>query len=340
WDASEIAYACYILARNGVVVSRELGKLEEYLNAAVKDWKTTLTASYIGAAHILMKNDNAGRELLKSSKPSVIKYIFSGDYDNSLLSNARYIYLSGLHAPDLNDNLIPVIKGIISDISGGYFNSISAAYSIAALRHVSADKENLVPEFIAAPQDSIRINETDRNKASFTDETKSILIKYPESNKLGYNYYIAYGGFDKTIPKAKDNGIKVNKVYKDKTGAVVSEGKQGDEITVQVSIARTYTGGSYKMMTAVTDLLPGGVEIVPGSLLLNSSNISGSDMREDRAVVYINLYGHTTTVDFTYKIKLLSSGSFVTPPAFAEAMYRRDINGSSSHGRFIIKDGN
>lgn len=340
WDASEIAYACYILARNGVVVSRELGKLEEYLNAAVKDWKTTLTASYIGAAHILMKNDNAGRELLKSSKPSVIKYLFYGDYDNSLLSNARYIYLSGLHAPDLNDNLIPVIKGIISDISGGYFNSISAAYSIAALRHVSADKENLVPEFIAAPQDSIRISETDKNKASFTDETKSVLIKYPERNKLGYNYYIAYGGFDKTIPKAMDNGIRVNKVYKDKTGAVVSDGKQGDEITVQVSIARTYTGGSYKMMTAVTDLLPGGVEIIPGSLLLNSSNISGSDMREDRAVVYINLYGHTTTVDFTYKIKLLSSGSFVTPPAFAEAMYRRDINGSSSHGRFIIKDGN
>lgn len=93
YDLEDKAFAAYILARNGIVVSGYLTALEEKLEKLNKpsfNWKNSMAAAYIGASYILLKNEERGKELLISSAPEYYEYKFNGDYRNSLLDNAIY----------------------------------------------------------------------------------------------------------------------------------------------------------------------------------------------------------------------------------------------------------
>lgn len=345
YEAYEIAYAAYILARNGVVVTKTLNVLEEYMNKNAGNMKKygyirdyyNLTKSLIGASYILLKNDKVGLDLLKQSVPEVRKnYVFYSDYYDSMLNEARYLYLIGRHAPDLVKENMYMVENLLIYAQKGYFNSFSSAFALAALKGIGSEKEKLVAVITADPSSSIKLDTVNKNQFTYTADTKNITVEYPEENELGYYYYTTTGGFDKVIPNKFSNGVVISKRYLDKNGKEISEGRQGDEVTVELSVKRTDNNGDYSLNVAITDLLPGGVEILTDKGVEGS--ISYHDFREDRAVIYINL-SKKYEGRLKYRIKLLSSGEFTTPPAYIESLYRRSINGMSSSSKFVIKDG-
>ncbi len=131
------------------------------------------------------------------------------------------------------------------------------------------------------------------------------------------------------------NGLEIIKTFYDKNGREITEGKQGDEVTVSLKIRQLGNMKGKNVITAVTDLLPGGTEILSGP---NVSKVyEYHEFREDRAIIYLNIpENYSGTV--TYKIKLLSSGTFTVPPSYAESLYNRDINATGNSFTFIINE--
>jgi len=58
--------------------------------------------------------------------------------------------------------------------------------------------------------------------------------------------------------------------------------------------------------------------------------IEYADMREDRIVLYGNLEAKTN--EFVYKIRATNVGTYTLPPAYAEGLYRRDVQARSLPG--------
>lgn len=335
YDADNIAYAVYLLARTGTVNSRALNVLEEYCSKSYKDWEQSLVASYMGAAYILYKNETKGYELLQSSKPSYIKYLFYGDFYDSLTNISRYIYLTGRHAPKLVEKESGFVNKILQDINDGYYNSFSSAFALAALYGISTGNDST--PLYADEGKGVSVDENNKNKAVFSKDIKNINVSFDKANKLGYYYYVTTSGFDKNIPAQTSNGIEITKSFYDKNGNKITQGKQGDEVTVSLRIKQKGNMTSNSAITAITDLVPGGTEILTQSGVNVPRAYESHEFREDRAIIYLNIpKGYDNTV--TYKIKLLSSGTFTVPPSYAESLYNRDINATGNSFTFIINE--
>ena len=335
YDADNIAYAVYLLARTGTVNSRALNVLEEYCSKSYKDWEKSLVASYMGASYILYKNETKGYELLQSSKPSYIKYLFYGDFYDSLTNISRYIYLTGRHAPKLVEKESGFVNKILQDINDGYYNSFSSAFALAALYGISTGNDTA--PLYADEGKGVTVDENNKNKAVFSKDIKNINVSFDKANKLGYYYYVTTSGFDKNITAQTSNGIEITKSFYDKNGNKITQGKQGDEVTVSLRIKQKDGMTSNSVITAITDLVPGGTEILTQSGINVPRAYESHEFREDRAIIYLNIpKGYDNTV--TYKIKLLSSGTFTVPPAYAESLYNRDINATGNSFTFIINE--
>ena len=335
YEADNIAYAVYLLARTGTVNSRALNVLEEYCSKSYEDWEKSLIASYMGAAYILYKNETKGYELLQSSKPSYNKYFFYHDFYDSLTNVSRYIYLTGRHAPKLIEKESGFVNKILQNINDGYYNSFSSAFALAALYGISMGQDQ-IPVYADAGK-GITVDEKNKNKAVFSKDINNINVSFDKANKLGYYYYVTTSGFDKNIPSQTSNGIEITKSFYDKNGNQITQGKQGDEVTVSLKIRQLGNMQGKKVITAITDLLPGGTEILTKSGVNAVKGYENHEFREDRAVIYLNIpENYSGTV--SYKIKLLSSGTFTVPPAYAESLYNRDINATGNSFTFIINE--
>lgn len=73
------------------------------------------------------------------------------------------------------------------------------------------------------------------------------------------------------------------------------------------------------------------------SIGLDSSNfaLDYADVRDDRIVIYGN--AGTSVSQFVYRIKATNAGRFVVPPAYAESMYERTVQGRSRGGVMTVK---
>ena len=63
-------------------------------------------------------------------------------------------------------------------------------------------------------------------------------------------------------------------------------------------------------------------------------SLQSADMREDRVVFYANATGDVSEI--VYRIKATNVGSYVTPPAYGEAMYDRSVIGRSASGKIEV----
>ena len=334
-DAQDIAFATYLLARNGVVSARALNVLEDYLSKKYDDWESSLTAAYMGATYVLYKNEEKGRKLLESSIPAYTKYLFRYDFDDSLTNTARYIYLASRHAPDIVKANPALVTRLLDDINEGYYNSFSSAFSFAALYGLGKSAEDM-PTYVDAGK-GITVDKTNKNKAEFSENIKEINVSFKEKNPVGYYYHITTTGYDKNLPSKQSNGLSITKSFYDKNGKKITSAKQGDEVTVSIKISRNDSNYGEKTMIAVTDLIPGGTEI----LTKNGVNVPRAyefhEFREDRAIIYLNIYNdYDETI--TYRLKMLSSGEYFVPPAYGESLYNRDIYAVGNNFSFTIND--
>jgi len=344
-DARTIAYAIYLLSREGVVTTNYIINLREYLDKNYpKKWQSELTGVYLaGALHILRKDDEAAKLIAayrigQHDKESIT------DFYQPLGADSQYIAVLAREFPDRLKKLSAAeFANILKPIGDGTFNTLSAAYAVLALKSYARVVAQHPPELTIAELDKAKKEKVLvtgaklLERADFSGDAAAIRFRSATTlNPPGAYYQAIEAGFDRKISdKPITDGLEVYRELLDKSNQPVTTTQLGDVVTVRLHI-RSLRPESITNV-ALVDLLPGGFEVVSSSLSPGISSINGVDyveVREDRAIFYATV--PTKTLEITYQIKSCNRGNFVVPPVFAESMYDRNVKARGLGGKISV----
>ena len=341
-DARIRAYAVYILTRNGVVTTNYLTSLQEGLQQRFPDqWQEDITSVYMAAAFDLLKNEILASRLVdgyRMGNPTSA----DTDFDTRLGRDAQFVYLLARHFPERLDAISgEALRSLMNPVFDNRFNTLSSAYTILALgeyhRQLSKRGAVVIPEVLAwGPDDMLPLDSPVAPLAQtpLPVDTQRVQVDLDTATD-GFYYAMAQSGYDQALPMEPEaKGIQLTRVYLNDDGEVVDEATVGDELTVRLRI-RSLKGVLRNV--AITDLLPGGFEIITESVRLDNARWSCEyyDIREDRIVIYRGFSERMTELD--YRVRLTSPGNFIVPSAYAEPMYNRDVHGRTAARRFLVE---
>jgi uncharacterized protein YfaS (alpha-2-macroglobulin family) len=344
-EARTIAYAIYLLSREGVVTTNYIINLREYLDKNYpKKWQSELTGVYLaGALHILHKDDEAGKLIAvyrigQHDKESIT------DFYQPLGADSQYVAVLAREFPERLKKLSATeFANILKPVSEGTFNTLSAAYAVLALKSYARIAAQHPPELTIAEIDKAKKEKVLTSgtkllqRANFSGDAAALRFRSATAlNPPGVFYQLVEAGFDRKISdKPITDGLEVYRELLDKSNNPVTTTQLGDVVTVRLRI-RSLRPESITNV-ALIDLLPGGFEVVGSSLSPGISSINGVDyveVREDRAIFYATV--PTKTLEITYQIKSCNRGNFVVPPVFAESMYDRNVKARGLGGKISV----
>jgi alpha-2-macroglobulin len=346
-EARTIAYAIYVLTREGVVTTNYILNLRDYLDQHQTDtWQNDVTGVYLAGALKLLHKDKEAEDLIAAYK---IDKGTSRDYDDfcqPLGSNAQYIAVLARAFPErLKKISAPEFEQVLQPIGQGEFNTLSAAYAVSAVKSYSHMIAQKLPEL------SISEIHRDRREVALSSGAKLLqrtnfskdaaALRFKIAGTLGGPgafFQMVEAGYDRHVPaQPVVAGLEVHRELLDKNDKPVTTTKLGEPIHVRL-YARTARDEPVTNV-AIVDLLPGGFEVVGSSLQPGVSTISGVDyvdVREDRAVFYATVSGNA--LEINYQIKSSNRGEFTVPPIFAESMYERNIKGRGVGGKISVTE--
>ena len=339
-DARLRAYAIYVLTRNGTVTTNYLTNLHEFLEREFKDdWRSDLTASYMAASYVLMQEQRLGDDLIRG-------YEYGGgdemttDFDTRLGRDAQHLYLLARHFPDRMAHVdAETIEHLAGPVMQNRFNTLSSAYTILALGAYTraAVRNGDAPKLAIAAGNDDTFHEVAASarfaRAKIDNALRTVRVTGGGGSDI--YYVLSQTGFDRAPPQdALAEGLEIYREYLTDDGTAVTSANIGDELTVRLRVRST---GRPRTNVAVVDLLPGGFEVQTDSIRRQYGGWRGdyTDVREDRVVIYGSFTDRVT--ELSYRVKLTSSGSFVTPSAFAGSMYDRSIQARTKPGRFEVR---
>ena len=363
------AYAAYLLTRQMTVTTPILAAIRERLDKLYpKQWQSDPAAAYLASAYQLQKQDRQASDLMDRQVERLVKRPAQEAakdhavyYFDPLVEDAQALYLLSRHFPARAKALPPeVMANLVKPLANGNYNTLSGAYLILAF---DAYANAVGPEATG----KLAITEVDAKGARkalalpnnllprvpFTPGTAKLQFAN-DSAAVSY-YSVTETGFDKDVPKAEVRaGMEVLREFVDSAGKPVTTVVVGDEVTVRLKFRAV--GRAVVPNVALIDLMPGGFEPVletaaapapeaaapaPGEVSAlpglaggrSTWQIHYADVREDRVI----FYGHVNAdfSELSYRMKATTSGRFVVPPAYAEALYERGVQARSAGGQSI-----
>jgi uncharacterized protein YfaS (alpha-2-macroglobulin family) len=344
-DARRIAYAIYLLSREGVVTTNYIINLRDYLDKNhAKEWKADLTGVYLaGALHILKKDEEATK-LIAAYRIGQFDKKQLNDFYQPLGADSQYVAILAREFPDRLKKLPATeFEKVLKPIGEGTFNTLSAAYAVLALKSYARvvaqhPPELSIVELDKAKKEKVLVTGTKLlQRANFSGDDAALRFRTPTAlNPPGAYYQVVEAGFDRQISnKTITDGVEVYREILDKSNNPVTSTQLGDVLTIRLRIRSLRP--EWISNVALIDLLPGGFEVVSSSLTPGVSEIKGVDyvdVREDRAIFYTTV--PTETLEITYQIKSCNRGTFVVPPVFAESMYDRNVKGRGLGGKITV----
>ena len=324
YEANLQAEALYLLARNSIVLTGQLSKLEDYFDNNVKNWAGTISGAYIASTYRLLQNEDKAQDVIKKFKVKTDKkdnQVYS-DYDSDFVRNLTYVYLISKHFPEIlnNPDIAKIIQNAMDNIVNKNYNTLSSAKTVLAVASYSMankDKDDNIEIFIDGEKAERTKNQLGFMQASIPAKAKNISVKSNTIGSLGLFYAITQQGYFKDKKQNISKGLQIDKKYFDKDGNETNIVRVGDEIKVKITIKTT--DKKYVSNIVVTDLLPGGLSIVSGTL---NGTFDSFDIREDRLLIYTSVGSEPK--EFSYDVKAVASGSFVLPAV--EACHLYDLN--------------
>lgn len=329
------AYAIYLLARQGIVVSNEATALQGRLGQRYgKEGEGDVASAYLAAAYRLMQQQDLARRLIARVPFGTA----GGDrWSDPMTHDAQLLYLTARHFPE---RLARVPDGVLDrlaqDVQHGAYSSLSAATTILALdAYVSASQAMAPKPFtvtarladqsrqaLALPPGLFPLMDVPETARSLTFDTATRLPGF---------FLVNQSGFDRSAPtQALTQGLEITREFLDAQGRPASRIKVGDELTVHIQFRAI---GQPQIPDAVlVDLLPGGFDLVDAEPTAPQPQFGGgrsqdfpdfADLREDRVV----LYGTATdqVQEFSYRIKATNAGNYSVPPAYGTSMYNPKV---------------
>lgn len=345
------AYALYLLARSGVVVTNQLVTLREALDRQYpKTWLNDITVDYLAGTYKLLRMDSEAAQLIRYARAARPGPENHSGYCDDLVDRAVYLYIVSKHFPEVAkklsaDDLLALADPIIQ----GRQNTFSSAYAILALEAYA--------NTAAAPQRA-RIAFTEKladgsSRALAAQGDLFAHAKVPaDANSVHVEgdtpfvlfYQLLEAGFDLDPPneEIKDK-IEVFREFRNDQGETADATSLESKVKVAVSVRAL---DEQALNVAVVDMLPGGFELDLSreGIANRTSLVQGSDtwhpdyidVREDRVIFYGTV--DTRAQRFVYRLKPTNRGKFAVAPLYAEGMYDRSIRARSLGGTFRVDE--
>jgi uncharacterized protein YfaS (alpha-2-macroglobulin family) len=344
-EARTLAYAIYVLTREGVITTNYILNLRDYLDKHHAEmWQNDVTGVYLaGALHLLHKDGDAEKLIVRYKVNAGLTREWS-DFCQQLGSDSQYIAVLAREFPArLKKISAKELQAILRPIGNGEFNTLSAAYAVRALKAYSHAVSQNLPTLTIAEVGADKKETTLASgsklllRSDFTGNAKAIRFRGASPiGGAGAFFQVVEAGFDRNVPsQAVTNDLEVYRELLGKDNHPASSTHLGEPMHVRLHI-RSVAGGAISNV-AIVDLLPAGFEILDSSLRPGVSTITGVDyvdLREDRAVFFATVPNSALEID--YQIKSCNRGEFVVPPVYAESMYDRKVKGRGVGGHITV----
>jgi alpha-2-macroglobulin len=306
---------------------------------------------------------------------------YSNFYNHNIVQ-AQYLHLIAQHFPEqLTKYSTSLVLNIATNLNSRTINTTLAGYSSLALMSINSKNvpgnaaaltitellPNRVEKVVSLIKDGVGNKATQtqfvQQNALISEAAQKVMFSSEPSYKGGFFYQLTQAGFDKDLAAQKrvESGIEIWREYRDLNDKVITEAKLGQEVKVNIKI-RNKDRESINNL-AIVDLLPGGFDVVRGSICGNNTtnvpaptastaspvsaslpvathdtcygNFDYADTREDRVIFFAYLPKEGTK-EIVYRIKAVNNGSYTIPPAFVEAMYDNSKKALGKSGRFMV----
>ena len=325
------AYCAYVLA---------LAKQSSHRNIAENILKTPENdyAAFLAAA-ALIKGGHAAKAMDRFNKTLEARVWYEDNAPHDLMSQAaRFgMTLSIIMdiAPDnaaATDLALQLRKAIRKD--GYAWGTTQAnAWGTGALAKYAAHFKhdgNSTATFQADQKEPVVIDANKINKWDL-QPNHTITVTNTGDNTIFILQHI--DGTPKNVPQTQSGVLKLSREYLDKNGTPATTFKQGDLITVKITLESL----SDIPNLVFADVLPGGMEIEDPTLVTRAAALTDEqakpygilspkyiERRDDRYLLFGDLSESGIAV-ITYQARAVTRGKYVTPPSLVEAMYAPDL---------------
>ena len=339
-NARLIAYANYVLTRNRVITVNNLTRLEEYLTNNHRNWQQDLTAVYMAASYAILRDARKADSLIRNFQPQTgERFIVFCDFDTFAGRNAMYLYLLGKHFPErlTRRAVTDIADDLVASISRGNFNTLSAGLSILALNSYGRALENrdeyLSANAVSQVRSAVQPIDFDRSGAfpTFAFGADITAFNITTGTNARLYYVVTQSGFDSRPAAPHSNGIEVIREYLNDAGRPVTSVNLGEELTVRIRV-RADLANRRVTSVAIVDLLPGGLEFISGSF---TGQAESYNYREDRVVIHNSL--GVGMVEYTYRVRAVTQGTFTVPAIFAASLYDPSISSLGTSTTIEVK---
>lgn len=323
------ALAIYVLTQNDYVTTSYIDSLQEYADANIQDWQSSIIGAYMAASYKMLKQADKAFDLISKYRTN-FKPASITQFNNTVANDAVYTLIANKYF-DMPPKTIT--KSIQNYINSGNYDSFTAATIVMAL--ATTTSPNTVPNDITILSNDKKLKLDQGDNLIWTSvpfDTTKLRITCDTCDKEHALFAtLVLGGFPKTA-RPESNGIEIVRTYYDKDGKEIDSGKIGDIVNIKI-VARTL-GRTDKIDNAViSDLLPGG--FIPLSDTLTGAP-EFSEIHEDRVLIYTSL-SRTPTV-FTYSAQMTVAGQFAVPPISASDMYNSGLTTTGTTGTFTVSN--
>jgi alpha-2-macroglobulin len=324
------AYATYLLALTGEVVTDKVRKLEgELINYTKLSGNTYYSSKFLLAAtYKLLNLDNDAFRLFDiNSKDGIIP----PDLQNDIQGLGLYLYFKNRYFPAKDNSNI---NELIQTISNARLTSLSSVWTLLA---VGTMKLNVDSKDFVVQAKSCLSNTWKDLKLTGTNIKRGILdndineIKISGSRTSQVYYQVTEQGYDKISPKNEiSSGLSINRNLLNSKDKEVNQILLTDKLDVAIQLQPEKELSDI----AVEVLIPGGFEIDLSSPELqnrrslphNNSSLwepEYIDIKEDRLIFYGDIPFSSKT--FRFRLKPLNVGNYKVPAIYATGMYDPEI---------------
>lgn len=327
-DAINHAWAIYLITRGGFVTTNYISAFEEYVTQNMPNWAQTIAGPYIAAAYEMMKQSDRASEIIAQYVPGTGAVQYISMFDNTTANDSMAAYILNKYFGRQNHAWN---AALVDYINSGNYSSYTSAMAILGL--AGADSTDALPTLtVMGGQENLAGHvDGDAWIADIPADIQDITIDCPECDARPLTWTIIQSGYPRTL-RPMHNGIEVTRHYYNAAGNRITSAPAGSDVTVKITV-RARDGSNQIPNVVISDLLPGALSVIPGSL---TGPMTYYENREDRVLIFADVTRAGT--EFTYSATVTTPGEFAVPPISAASLYNPAIRAVGHDDRFIVTD--
>lgn len=355
------AYASLFLSQaeeRGFYVSSNLTKsLANYLRSSVRKWKGTDVAaaphvalSLLALAYgkqadqstmnrmreLLLKDQRQKNALANASDALAAAYAKVGmtDVANKLISSAagsnaavRLLALSALGANGQAELAQKLSKSLVTDNWMSTYDISLAIWAMVAYQNANKADGQIACTVTADGKKWAQAEASNKLWGKDLDTNIKNLAVKNTAKSVANLTLVTTEYVQQQAQAASESGLSVAVRYNGIEPTENQELALEQGATVSVAIVLTNKTNSEIENVALTNILPAGFEVLKA---YGNTSVSYQDVRDDRILSYFDSIPVGGSVVIRADLSATYAGHFFLPGAYAEAMYRPDINGQSA----------